>query len=325
MKKALSSVAFLSVLMITSCSKKDDVQLISDEQTSVVGNDAPRGGGGTGGGSVFAGVIDMGDLPQNLFVFTNGSSDANWQGASKGFIGDVAIDGQQAKERTSGNVPFAGTITSSANPLGAWQSIVNSNSGQANAVHSPSSVNSLENSLENAFSEVNGLTVTPGFTGVSAQSLDNLNTQNGIGEVFVIDITSGFKVTTEINIKGDANDYFILRWDNDRNFSDGYDGQVKFEGGGAIVPEGALTPTNFLSVAGDISSSGGGTNPAAPYPQGPRYNNGTGSLIAGGSDFHGLTKPDIEVGIGLGNLAVPPELLDGIKARASQHQQTYRS
>jgi hypothetical protein len=36
-------------------------------------------------------------------------------------------------------------------------------------------------------------------------------------------------------------------------------------------------------------------------------------LITGGSDFHGVTKPDIEVGIGLGNLAVPEALLYKVK------------
>lgn len=38
-------------------------------------------------------------------------------------------------------------------------------------------------------------------------------------------------------------------------------------------------------------------------------------LITGGSDFHGLTKPDIEVGIGLGQLCVPERLLDALKER----------
>jgi 3',5'-nucleoside bisphosphate phosphatase len=43
-------------------------------------------------------------------------------------------------------------------------------------------------------------------------------------------------------------------------------------------------------------------------------------LITGGSDFHGLTKPDIEIGVGLGNLAVPAELLDNVKTRAAEHK-----
>jgi predicted metal-dependent phosphoesterase TrpH len=36
-------------------------------------------------------------------------------------------------------------------------------------------------------------------------------------------------------------------------------------------------------------------------------------LITGGSDFHGSTKPDIEVGIGYGNLKVPYELLEQLE------------
>ena len=39
-------------------------------------------------------------------------------------------------------------------------------------------------------------------------------------------------------------------------------------------------------------------------------------LVTGGSDFHGITKPDIEVGIGRGNLKVPRKLLDPLKKAA---------
>ncbi len=35
----------------------------------------------------------------------------------------------------------------------------------------------------------------------------------------------------------------------------------------------------------------------------------------GGSDFHGATKPDVHLGIGLGNLKVPYEVLDQLRAR----------
>ncbi|MBM4126243.1 MAG: PHP domain-containing protein [Nitrospira sp.] len=38
-----------------------------------------------------------------------------------------------------------------------------------------------------------------------------------------------------------------------------------------------------------------------------------GLLVTGGSDFHGLTKPDIDVGIGKGSLHVPNSLLDTMK------------
>lgn len=44
-------------------------------------------------------------------------------------------------------------------------------------------------------------------------------------------------------------------------------------------------------------------------------------LVTGGSDFHGVTKPDIEVGIGLGQLVIPPVLLDHVKACAHHHKQ----
>lgn len=39
-------------------------------------------------------------------------------------------------------------------------------------------------------------------------------------------------------------------------------------------------------------------------------------LVTGGSDFHGLTKPDIDVGIGRGNLKVSPALLEPLRKAA---------
>lgn len=41
-------------------------------------------------------------------------------------------------------------------------------------------------------------------------------------------------------------------------------------------------------------------------------------LITGGSDFHGITKPDIDVGIGRGNLKVNPRLLAPLKDAAAR-------
>lgn len=41
-------------------------------------------------------------------------------------------------------------------------------------------------------------------------------------------------------------------------------------------------------------------------------------LVTGGSDFHGLTKPGIDVGIGKGTLHVPGSLLDKLKNAAAQ-------
>ena len=41
-------------------------------------------------------------------------------------------------------------------------------------------------------------------------------------------------------------------------------------------------------------------------------------LVTGGSDFHGVTKPDIEVGIGKGTLHVPDTLLRKLKHAAGR-------
>jgi len=43
-----------------------------------------------------------------------------------------------------------------------------------------------------------------------------------------------------------------------------------------------------------------------------------GLLVTGGSDFHGMTKPDIDVGIGKGSLHVPDHLLPKLKEAAAQ-------
>ncbi|MBK9305615.1 MAG: PHP domain-containing protein [Nitrospira sp.] len=42
-----------------------------------------------------------------------------------------------------------------------------------------------------------------------------------------------------------------------------------------------------------------------------------GLLVTGGSDFHGLTKPDIEVGIGKGSLHIPTTLLPKMKEKVA--------
>ncbi len=39
-------------------------------------------------------------------------------------------------------------------------------------------------------------------------------------------------------------------------------------------------------------------------------------LVTGGSDFHGITKPDIEVGTGRGDLKVSERLLEPLKKAA---------
>ncbi|HYV95600.1 MAG TPA: T9SS type A sorting domain-containing protein [Chitinophagales bacterium] len=237
---------------------------------------------------VTIGGVNLGNLPNYFLFYSDARTDANWQSTSNGYIGNVAIDGIQAHERTSGTVPYAGTIYSNDATLGAWQQIVDGNPGQAfNSLNQTTLISDLATDLENAFTQINALTATTGYSGVSSTSLNGLNTQNGVAETYVINVTSGFTVSSKINITGDASDVFILRWDNDANFSNGYDGNVKFQTGGAIVPLGGLIASNFIHVAGNINSSGGGTNPPSPYPQGPRDNNGTGNLITGGSNWNG--------------------------------------
>jgi len=285
MKKTLLLITAASTLLIVSCTKQNAGSASPSANSG--GDIFGRGGGGSTGSHDFAG-IPLGGLPDNLFVFTDGTRDADLQGASKGFMGDITINGVLASERTSGDVPYAGTITTNAATLNGWQNIINDNSAQATGVMGNSAVvTDLQNTLENAFAAVNALAVSPGYSGITPQSLDGLNTQNGVDETFVFDITSGFQVNTQIDITGDAGDKYIFRWDNDQNPTNGYNGQVKFQSGGAIVPHGALDASNFLHVAGDIASSGGGSNPAAPYPQGPRDLDGTGSLITGGANWNG--------------------------------------
>ena len=245
---------------------------------------AAEGCSGTLGG------VDLGGLTNYLFFAADGGVDANWQGATKGFAGDVAVDGELARERTSGGVPFAGTLFTNDSSADAWQKIVDQkvNLGQAfSSTNETARISGLKADLNNAFTQINALPVTPGFASRSAQSLNGVNTQNGIKETIVVNVTSGFQVSSKINITGDAGDVFILRWDTDANFANGYQGQVKFQSGGAIVPLGGLSAGSFIHAAGDLNASGGGSNPAPPYPQGPRLNDGMGALINGGSNWNG--------------------------------------
>ena len=166
------------------------------------------------------GGVDLGGIAnKELFFFANGSQDANWQGATKGFVGNVVVDGKQAAERTSGGVPYAGTIYTNDSTLSAWQKIVDQNAGQAFANFGNGTlVSGQEAKLISAFKQINGLPVTPAFDGVSSTSLNGLNKQkNGQCDMAVINVTSGFQVSSQINITGDACDVFILRWDTDKN------------------------------------------------------------------------------------------------------------
>lgn len=230
--------------------------------------------------------INLGNLTDYLFFFSNGSADASWKDAKHGYLGNLALNGITADEHTNGNVPYAGTIYTNDTTLSNWQGIVDDNVGQAfSSLNQTMLITGLTTDLTNAFQQVNALPATPGYENRSSASLNGLNTQNGVSELIVINVTSGFDVSAPINITGDAGDVYVLRWDDDANFSNGYQGRVRFRQGGAIVPLGGLTPGNFIHVAGEIDSAGGGSTPVSPYPQGPRYNNGSGTLINGGSDW----------------------------------------
>jgi hypothetical protein len=194
-----------------------------------------------------------------------------------------------ARERTSGTFAYAGTIFTNRSQLQAWRTIVTNSTNVSQAAESGNEtarLANLEAELKARMVEINGLPVTPGFESRSATSLAGDYSANPATR-FVINVTAGFGISSKINITGRADQVFILRWDTDANFSNGYQGQVKFQSGGAIVPLGGLKPSNFIHVAGDINASGGGSNPAAPYPQGPRYDDGQGALINGGSNFSG--------------------------------------
>lgn len=215
------------------------------------------------------GGVNLGGLTDNLFFFADARTDANWQGATNGFFGDVAIDGIMADERTSGSVAYAGIISTNDISLGAWQSIVDNSPGQASAVTGQTTlIAGLEADLISAFTQINALPASSGFTSVSSTSLHGLNTQDGVCKTYVINVTSGLNFSSKIEITGDGCDVFILRWDTDGNPNNGYQGEVKPQSGGAIVPLGGLKPTNLINVAGAINASGGGSNPVAPLPPG---------------------------------------------------------
>jgi hypothetical protein len=99
----------------------------------------------------------------------------------------------------------------------------------------------------------------------------------------LINVTSGITVKEKVAITGDANDGFMLRGDSDDNTSNDYQSHVRVQSGCAIVARGGLTTDNFIHVAGDLNSSGGGSTPAAPFQHGPELVRD--ALIAESSKF----------------------------------------
>ncbi|WP_238368755.1 pilus assembly protein TadG-related protein [Mesobacterium pallidum] len=200
----------------------------------------------------------MGDMTGYLLFVADGSVDANWQGATKGFIGDTAVNGLVTKDRSSGGVPYDGTIYTNAPQLTGWDGIVAQNTGTAwTSPNETARIDDLMTVFNNALSKFGAMDPTPGFENVAAADLDGMNSQNGTAETFVINITSGMSLSSSLNISGDATDLYVLRWDEDP-YRSGFQGTVKLSSGGGVNPMGKLEPTNFINLAGNINASGGG-------------------------------------------------------------------
>ena len=213
-----------------------------------------------GHATTFGGVVDMGGLTDFLYVFLNGEDDVNINSGPQ--IGDIAVSGT-ADTRSSGNWDYSGNIVSghsgSGDPDWEWDRMVTGQNSETGTVqfNQQAQIDQLAADFETAVTQAEALAPTVGFESVSSSDLNNLNTQNGVGELFVINVTSGFSISSAINIIGDADDFFILRWDGDADPSTGYNDQVKFNNTTGITPGGDLTEANFLHLAGDLNSSGG--------------------------------------------------------------------
>ena len=213
-----------------------------------------------GHATTFGGVVDMGGLTDFLYVFLNGDDDVNINSGPQ--IGDIAVSGT-ADTRSSGNWDYSGNIVSghsgSGDPNWEWDRMVTGQNSETGTVqfNQQAQIDQLAADFETAVTQAEALAPTVGYESVSSSSLNNLNTQNGAGELFVINVTSGFNISNAINIIGDADDFFIFRWDTDADPTNGYNGQVKFNNTTGITPGGDLTAANFLHLAGDLNSSGG--------------------------------------------------------------------
>ena len=80
---------------------------------------------------VIGGIDLRGIVDTYLFFFTDGRTDANWQGASKGFVGDVLVDGVVANERTSRRRSVRGHDLHQRYDASRWADHCEPNAGQA--------------------------------------------------------------------------------------------------------------------------------------------------------------------------------------------------
>ena len=219
-------------------------------------------------------LINLGGLTRYLFFFEDGTSKAKIAGTSKGFVGDTFSNVPSLKEETSGTVPYTGEIATVRPILTDFQIIVDNNAGQATANDGLTTMaTQLISDFDAAVAQIDSLAVDPAYhitTSDPFTDVNNLNTQNGISETYIIDVTGGnIVLQNSIFITGDASDVFVWRWNKDN----GYANEVDFMGGNTIIPQGGLIPGNFFHLAGYLKSSGGGIPPPLPYPQGPYIDN----------------------------------------------------
>ena len=206
-------------------------------------------------------TVDMGDLTDYLYVFLDGSGDVNFNSGPQ--VGNIAVSGT-ADTRSSGNWDYSGNIVSGHTGPDdsdwAWDRLVNSNPGNTVQFNQQAQIDGLRNDFNAAVTQINSLDATIGYESVSLGSLNNLDVSLDPGSLFVVNITSGFSTNSAVRISGREDQFFIFRWDEDLT-TDGFQGTVKFSGGGGLIPTGDLGPQNFLHVAGNLNSSGGGSRP----------------------------------------------------------------
>lgn len=207
----------------------------------------------------------LGGLQDYMMVFTDGRTDAHWGGTSPGYAGDIAINGDLAVERTSGSFPYSGRILTNDSWLNGWDPIVAANPGTSYGLYlDQMGIDALIYDFDSAVASIRAMDVSQGFEDVDLLDLDELDTRDGRDKTYVINVTS-WTPNAVIDIRGDAGDTYVLRWDsNPRTLA--LDGRVSFGSGGGIVPHGDLLPTNFVHLAGDISASSGGTTPTELEP-----------------------------------------------------------
>ena len=228
-------------------------------------------------------LINLGGLTRYLFFFEDGTSKAKIAGTSKGFVGDTFSNVPSAKEETSGTVPYAGEIVTVHPSLTDFQTIIDNNVGQATGADGQTTMaTQLTSDFDAAVAQIDSLAVDPSYhitTSDPSTDVNNLNTQNGISETYIIDVTGGdITIQDPISITSDASDIFVWRW----NKANGYANEVDFKDGNTIIPQGGLSPGNFFHLAGYLKSSGGGNPPPEPYPQGPYIDN---ALITNGAAY----------------------------------------